>query len=326
MAAFPYVPDKGASDNDIQSIHFALDFEIAAAAAAGVDCILFGLVLSQQGTPDMTIAGTKGAVLSNGVMYAVAAGNWTIGTADATNPRIDLLVINSSGARAVRAGTAAAAPKPPARTANDVVCGYVFVAANDTTMTEGSMSRARLALRSAGPVTVGGTRTPATTNTTSTIFTILSLTLASGLLDSSVSPWRGVRVGAAGNYLSNSGTGTWTWTIDYGGTTLFADATAATTADADRGAWNVDFVLNHSAAAVQQLTGLISQQTPGGKTAPTTGTAGDLAVVTHVAAPIRGANTVDISSGNRDLRLRCTHSVNNAAVETVCDWWLAELF
>jgi hypothetical protein len=326
MAAFPYVPNKGTSDNDIQSQSFALDFEIAAAAREGLDCILFGLVLSQQGSPDMTIAGTRGAVLSNGTLFAVAAGNWTIGTADATNPRIDLLVINSSGARAVRAGTAAAAPKPPARTANDVVCGYVFVAANDTTMTEGSMTRARMALRTNGPINVKDDVSLQTTNTTSTIFTVASLTIPRQLFDSSVSTWRGVRIRTAGNYLSNSGTPTWTWTISYNGVTLFADATGATTAGASRGAWDIDVMLKHSAAAVQQLTGQIRQQTPGAKTAPTTGTAGDLAVTTHVNAPIYAASTQDNAAGDMDILVRCTMSVSNAAVETVRAVQLWELF
>lgn len=145
MAAHPYIPDKGVGDNDIQSNAFSIDFEVAQAAAARIDCVLSGCEPTQQGTPDMTIACSAGQVMSNGAVFDVAAGNWTVTTADATNPRIDLLVITSSGTKAVRAGTAAAAPKPPARTANDVVCGHVYVAANDTTMTDGQISRARLA-------------------------------------------------------------------------------------------------------------------------------------------------------------------------------------
>jgi len=35
MAAFPYVPDKGTAQNDIQSIAFGLDFEVQVAAASG---------------------------------------------------------------------------------------------------------------------------------------------------------------------------------------------------------------------------------------------------------------------------------------------------
>lgn len=146
MAAFPYVPDKGTAQNDIQSIAFGLDFEVQVAAASGFDGIIIGCELTQQASPDMTVAVAAGLVISNEALLAYAGGNATIGTADATNPRIDLIVINSSGSLAVRAGTAAAAPKPPARTANDVVLGHVYVPANDTTITEDQISRARLAL------------------------------------------------------------------------------------------------------------------------------------------------------------------------------------
>jgi hypothetical protein len=145
MAAFPYVPDKGTAQHDTQSIRFSIDDEVLSAAAARVDARLSGCVPTQQGSPNMTVACSAGTVLTNGVVYSVSAGNWTVGTADATNPRIDLLVVTSAGALAVRAGTAAAAPKPPARTANDVVCGHVWVPANDTTITDDQITRADMA-------------------------------------------------------------------------------------------------------------------------------------------------------------------------------------
>jgi hypothetical protein len=71
---------------------------------------------------------------------------------------------------------------------------------------------------------------------------------------------------------------------------------------------------------------LVSMQTPGAKTAPTTGTAGDLAVVTHVVAPIYGASTQDISAGDMDLRVRCTMSVSNSANELVRSALVFELY
>lgn len=152
MAAIPYVPDKGTAQNDIQSIYFSIDDEVLSAALARVDCRLTGCVPTQQGSPDMTVACSAGTVLSAGILYTVGAGNWTVGAANATNPRIDLLVVTSAGALAVRAGTAAAAPKPPARTANDVVCGHVYVPANDTTITDDQITRAQMAN---APATIG---------------------------------------------------------------------------------------------------------------------------------------------------------------------------
>ncbi len=117
------IPDDGEGDNTLQSLLFQEYLDVLVAGIQGIDCVLSGLAIT--GGADMTPAVAKGAVLSNGTMFAVAAADVTIGTADATNPRLDLIVVNSSGALAVRAGTAAANPKPPARTANDVVIGVV---------------------------------------------------------------------------------------------------------------------------------------------------------------------------------------------------------
>lgn len=310
------VPDKGTAQNDIQSILFQEYLGTLSAGVRGVDAVLAGGACSAQGSPDMTVAVAKASVLSNRVLKAVAAGNATITTADSTNPRIDLVVVNSSGSLAVRAGTAAAAPKPPARTANDVVLCAVWVPANDTTISGTQITDLRV-MRDQGPIQVATTG-QSTTNTTNTIFTIFTVTTPNGMMLTG----RQLRVRCAGNYLSNSGTPTWTFTFSYGGTTMVADATAATTADADRGAWNLDVVLHAVSASSQTLNGVVRFQTPGAKTAATTGI-GDLAVVTHVVAPVRGTASATADSANQDFLVRVTHSVNNAAVETVVDYCVA---
>jgi hypothetical protein len=105
-----------------------------------------------------------------------------------------------------------------------------------------------------------------------------------------------------------------------------ADATAATAADADRKAWGLDFLLVHTASNAQFINGYIDFQTPGTVTAPTTGIAGDLAVVTHVTAPFNSiAGTIDSDAANRDLLVGVTMSVSNVAVETVMSYAVAEL-
>jgi len=101
---------------------------------SGKNCVLSGCGCTPQGSPDMTVAVAAGEVLSNGALFSVSSGNVTIGAADGTNPRFDLIVANSSGTKAVRAGTASATPKPPARTANDVLLAVVYVPASDTTI------------------------------------------------------------------------------------------------------------------------------------------------------------------------------------------------
>lgn len=112
-------PDKG-------------DFD---ALVAGIDGngVLSGAACSAQGSPDMTVAVSAGSTIFGATVSAVASGNVTITTANATNPRLDL-VVSSAGTKNVRAGTAAANPLFPTPTAGDVVLCAVYVPANDTTI------------------------------------------------------------------------------------------------------------------------------------------------------------------------------------------------
>lgn len=334
MAAHSYIPDKGVGDNDIQSIAFSIDWEVQQAAAAGVDCVLSGCVPTQQGSPDMTIACSKGAVLSNGVMFAVTAANWTVTTADATNPRIDLLVITSAGAKAVRAGTAAAAPKPPARTANDVVCGHVYVAANDTTMTDGQISRASLALRTGtgvgGPIVIYKTIAAETSNANAAAVHILNkansgVTIPNGLFLTG----RIMRVCIGGNVLANSGTTAWQWLVGYGGTTMFADTSAASVADADRAAFFCEFYIVAQGGADQAMAGHVQLggdlQTA--RTAPATGIGDVWGIASVGEGPPAMAGSAAVNSDTADRLLTCTvvTGANNAANEIVVEWATVEL-
>lgn len=112
-------PDKG-------------DFDIIAAGLAGTG-VISGCAVTAQGSPDMTLAVAAGTVRVAGVPRAtVTAGNVTITTADATNPRFDLVVVSSTGVKSVTAGAPAATPAFPAIPANSVVLAAVYVPANDT--------------------------------------------------------------------------------------------------------------------------------------------------------------------------------------------------
>lgn len=137
------IPDKGEGANDIQSILFQEHLDILVDGIGGLTGVLSGCAVTAQGSPDMTVAVAAGTVRSLGHWFAVTAGNATIGTADGTNPRIDLVVVTSSGAKAVRAGTAAAAPKPPVRTAGDVALAAIYVPASDTTIGSNQITDAR---------------------------------------------------------------------------------------------------------------------------------------------------------------------------------------
>lgn len=319
------IPDQGEGQNDIQSIFFQEDLNILMEGLAGLNCVLSGGAVTAQGSPNMTVAVAKAAVLSNGVLFAVAANaSVSISAADATNPRIDYVVINSSGAIAVRTGTPAAAPKPPARTANDVVLAQIYVPANDTTISSDQIFDRRVE-RAQGPITIFKTTTAEVTNNTAAAIHLINkagsgLTIPDGLFLAG----KQLRVRAGGNMLFNSGTPTVTLIISYGGTTMFSDVSGATTADTDRGTWAIDFVLTAQANNDQALSGIAALPVIAAKTAPTTGL-GDAWSTASAVNAISGAAAVDSNAGNRVLAVTITLSVANAANEVVTEYASVEL-
>jgi hypothetical protein len=93
-----------------------------------------GCAVTPQGSPNMTVAVAAGEIYWLNSVVTVTAGNVTITTAHTTQPRIDLICVNSSGTKSAAAGTPAAIPTSPAIPANSVVIAQVFVPANDTTI------------------------------------------------------------------------------------------------------------------------------------------------------------------------------------------------
>ena len=132
------IPNQGDAGNALQAEPDSVDIDILVAAYSGSG-IVSGCAVTAQGTPDMTVAVASGVVIVAGVRAAVTGANSTIGTADTTNPRFDLITVNSSGTIATTAGTAAAIPEFPAIPANSVVIAAVFVAASDTTISSSNI-------------------------------------------------------------------------------------------------------------------------------------------------------------------------------------------
>lgn len=325
------LPDKGEGAHDVQSIMFQEHLDVLMAGLLGTDCVLTGLDVTAQGSPNMTVAVAKGSVLSNGALFAVAANaSVTISAANATNPRLDYVVITSAGAIAVRAGTAAAVPKPPARTANDVVLAMVYVPANDTTISTNQITDLRIirggsANGGGAPILLKKVTTPVTFNTTSAIQTYFTLTVPSGMLLAG----QIIHVECGGTILCNSGTPTFTLTISFGGTTMFADVTTAGAADADRIPWRLEFDLIGQGTSDQALNGQLHFGQLTAKTAPTTGV-GEMLTPTAVAniqpaVPLNGSSAVNADTGNQDLLVRWTMSVSNAADEVSMEFATAQL-
>lgn len=316
------IPDKGEGDNDLQSILFQEYLDCLVEGIQGLNCVVSGCAVT--GNANLAPSVAKGAVLSNGTLFAVTAATVTITTADATNPRLDLVVIDSSGAKQVRAGTPSATPKPPARTANDVILAVVYVPATATSLATSKCIDMRV-IRDRN-VTLKRTTTAVTFNTTSAIQTYFTITLPNGLFLTG----RVLRLRCGGTMLLNSGTPTVTLTIAYGGTTLVADVSTAATADADRLAWFVEFDLVAVSSTSQQCNGIVTVSPVGAKTAPTTGLGLDLinyVALTNVpiVSPFNGTAAVDSDAADRALTVQWTMNVSNAADEVSMTHGYAEL-
>lgn len=128
------IPDETEATYPPQARLFQTTLEILA-AAPGRTGVVNGCAVTAQSTPDMTVAVGAGLARSEGKRLLVPAGNVTIPTADATYPRLDLVVVTAAGAKAVRTGTAAAFPLEPPLTAGDVVLEQVYLPAGATTVT-----------------------------------------------------------------------------------------------------------------------------------------------------------------------------------------------
>jgi hypothetical protein len=317
------VPDKGEGDHNHQSIMFQEYLEVLSDGLQGNNFVLSGCALT--GGADMTPAIAKGAVMTAGVLKPVTAGDVTIGTADATNPRFDLVVVNSSGTKAVRAGTAAAVPKPPARTANDVVLYVCYVPANDTSIETTKCVDMRV-FRNGTPQVISKVTTARTVNTSTAANSIWATApvIPNGLFLTG----KILRVRAGGNFLLNSGTPTLRLEILYGGTTMYSFITAAATADADRRAWHIDFEIAAQANNDQAMAGDFQMTDPLNATAtPTTG----IGPWTNAAGSeeggfgISGSAAVDSDAADRTLDVRFTMNVSNAADEMVVEFATVEL-
>jgi hypothetical protein len=320
------IPDKGEGLSDIQSILFQEYLDILVEGLNGANCVLSGGAVTAQGSPDMTVAVAKSGVMTNGVLTAVTAGNGTITTADGTNPRIDLVVITSGGAIAVRAGTPAAAPKPPTRTANDVALAAVYVPASDTAIQSNQIVDLRV-VRGGGVAGGGGAPFTLKKYTTATVFnntaveqTYFTVTLPSGLFLAGQT----MRVRCGGTMLINSGTPTIRLVITYGGTTMFSDISGTWTGDTDRNSWDLDLTLSAQANNDQSLNGFAAMGIIAAKTAATTGIGDAWSTAANVNS-INGSAAVDSDAGNRVFDIRFTMNVANASNEITMEYGYCEL-
>lgn len=107
--------------------------------------VISGGAVTAQGAPNMTVQVSAAVVRIGGRKVAVAASaSLTISTANATNPRFDLIVAGVGGTFSVATGTAAASPTLPTIPANSVVVAAVYVPANDASIAANQITDKRL--------------------------------------------------------------------------------------------------------------------------------------------------------------------------------------
>jgi hypothetical protein len=130
------IPDKGEGSNDIQSVLCQSDID-AVVGGFNRTGVLLGCGVSQRAAgANMSVDVAAGVVMVGGLHAIVAATNVAVSAADATNPRLDLVVANGSGVISVLTGVAAGAPiEPTLDPTTYAVLAQLYVPATATTVT-----------------------------------------------------------------------------------------------------------------------------------------------------------------------------------------------
>ena len=143
------IPNHADAASAFQAEPDSVDFDILAAGYSGSG-VISGCAVTAQGTPNMTVAVATGVISVAGVRVSVTGANSTIGTADGTNPRFDMITVNNSGTIATTAGTAASVPELPSIPSNSVVLALIFVPASDTTIATNQITDKRVFISNGG--------------------------------------------------------------------------------------------------------------------------------------------------------------------------------
>lgn len=140
-------PNSVAATHTEQAYGFGQELE-EIANASGLfprKCVLYGALVTDNAT-GLQIDVSEAVLLREGNLYyepltqGIAAS-----TADGSNPRIDYVVYDVSGAAfQINAGTAAASPVPPAVDADQILLAELYIPASATTLTTGNIIDKRL--------------------------------------------------------------------------------------------------------------------------------------------------------------------------------------
>lgn len=128
------IPNTADAAFAVQAEPDSRDFDMVTAAFAQTG-VVSGCAVTTTGTTNGSVSVAVGVVRIAGRRVAVATGTVAIAANATGNPRLDLITVDTSGTKAVVAGTAAAAPVFPTIPASRVVLAAVYVATGHTTST-----------------------------------------------------------------------------------------------------------------------------------------------------------------------------------------------
>lgn len=159
------IPNLAAAAFADQAEPDSVDIDILVAAFAGTGVVVGCAVSQRAAGANLSVDVAAGKVSVASTEVAVTSGNVAV-TADATNPRISLVVADNTGAKSVTAGTAAADPVMPAIPANSVVLAAVYIPAGDTAISTNQITDKRTYPVSPGKPIYKGASETVTSSTT----------------------------------------------------------------------------------------------------------------------------------------------------------------
>ncbi len=139
-----FLPNEADATFNDQAEPDSVDFEILLLGHANTG-VVAGCGVTGTGSMSVDVAIGQARLRGSTLQVAAQAGK-TIATADGSNPRVDLVTINSVGTAIVTSGTAAANPVAPSIPANSVPLAFVYVPTSDTTITDNQINDKRVVL------------------------------------------------------------------------------------------------------------------------------------------------------------------------------------
>jgi hypothetical protein len=296
------------------------DIDVITAALNGAGVITGGAVTAQT-TPNMTVQVAAGIASHVSTLISFAAvSSLAITAADATNPRRDLVVVDTAGTVSVKTGTPAGIPLLPTfNLTTEVVLAEVTVPANTTSIPSTHIVDKRMTISPIGTIERQLTTTTIVNSAVET--DILNKTILGGLMATN----RKIRVTISGNVLNNTGANTtFTLRIYFGGTVIYSDSTSSVATSASRRPFYIQFEIQNSGAAnVNKMGGLVLIGAAGGLA---TGL-GDIGAAGLRESPIaHGATDLAINTANNQIvRVSIQLSTANAAHDFVAKYSTIEL-